>query len=191
MILYRNQNTLVSYKLNQQTTFQVKQLDRQLRNSHLEESVPLSLIDTIFKSHLFARNITIGVSQDPELLKCAERFKRQLEDYLSYDTLTPSIVQVVTWNDDSSNMKKFERAFVENDPDLWFVFSNALGFSRLLKRLYRNERFDASRTYCISNLCSHYLLELLGNKYFEGIKGLTPSGKAWHVHQGEIQILSS
>ncbi|UEX90772.1 hypothetical protein [Staphylococcus ratti] len=191
MILYQNQNVLVSYRLNQQTAEQVKQLDRQLGNPHLDEVVSQTFIKEILGAHLFARNITIGVSQDSQMMASAIQFKTQLETYLNACGSYTNIVKIVTWNDESKNMKKFERAFIENDPDLWFVFSNALGFSRLLKRLYRNERFDPSRTYCISNLCSNHLLELLGGKYFEGMKGLTPSGKPWLVQQGEIQILSS
>ncbi|MDP4449415.1 hypothetical protein BUZ56_05735 [Staphylococcus hyicus] len=191
MILYQSQNVLISYKLNAQTSMQVKELDCQLRNHHLERPMPNKVIDQIFQTHVYARNIIIGVSQDSIMISSAERFKTQLEDYLHKQGAYPFIVKIVTWNDHSKNMKKFERAFVEHEPDLWFVFSNALGFSRLLKRLYRNEYFDASRTYCLSNLCSNSLLHTLGEKYFEGMKGVTPSGRSWHVNQGEIQILTS
>lgn len=191
MILYQSQNVLVSYKLNQQTSIQVKQIDLQLRNQHLTKPMPQKIIERIFDKHIYARNIAIGVSQDVTLIESAEQFKAQLEDYLEQQGAYPYVVKIVIWNDHSKNMKKFERAFVEHEPDLWFVFSNALGFSRMLKRLYRNEHFDASRTYCLSNLCSNYLLNVLGEKYFEGMKGVTPTGESWFVNRGEIHILSS
>lgn len=149
------------------------------------------LVQELQETYPFIRNITIGVSDDPVLLEKAEQFKHLFENVLNDKDFQGSVVHIVKWKENSTSMKKFEKSFVQYDPDVWIVMGRPLGFSRLLKRLYRNERFDPKRTYCFGPLCSETMIQTVGPKYFEGIQGLTMDQLTWRVKQGRIHVSTS
>ncbi|MBI5974767.1 hypothetical protein [Staphylococcus canis] len=186
--MYLDENILVSYQFNASTIGQLYQLNRQINNQHLKEYTPSRWIHDIMLNHETARHIMIGVSHDELMLESARRFKIDLEQYLNHTGNSDCTIRMVIWKEHSTSMQKFERAFVDNEPDLWIIFSKPLSFSRLLKRLYRNPKFKSEQTFCISNMCSHYLMQLIGYKYFEGMKGISPIGCEWHVSEGEIEL---
>ncbi|WP_281200598.1 hypothetical protein [Staphylococcus schleiferi] len=189
--LYQTRNALISYQLNESTNFQLASLNQQLLNERYQEQRFLDMIQAVFQTHYETSNITIGVSDDRQLRENAYQFKDLLEQALMHTGCSEFVIRVVEWKEDCKSMKKFERAFVENEPDIWFVFSKPLSFCRLLKRLYRNPLFDPRRTYCMSNLCSNHLVQTLGFKYFEGMKGITSMGKVWTAEDGELRIIPS
>lgn len=191
MWVYQSKNSLVSYQLSSQVAIQLQRFNEQIDNQHLKHTMPIQIIDRLLENFYEARQIIIGVSNDALMIESAQRFKHQLESYLHHHNIVPYNINVVIWKENAKNMKKFESAFVDNDPDLWLIFSKPFSFGRLLKRLYRNPKFDPTRTFCMSNFCSHDLMQVIGYKYFEGITGLSPMGRAWCVQSGELELLSS
>ncbi|MFO3719467.1 hypothetical protein [Staphylococcus felis] len=189
--MYLDENILVSYQFSSGITHQLNQLNQQIDNQHLNDRLSIEMIRDFMDKHDEARHIMIGASSDQLMIESASYFKNQLEQYLNHKGNESFTVKMVVWKEYSKNMQKFERAFVDNDPDLWIVFSKPLSFSRLLKRLYRNPKYQPENTFCMSNFCSHYLMQLIGYKYFEGMKGISPIGFQWQVTQGDIELKSS
>nr|WP_263312759.1 hypothetical protein [Mammaliicoccus sp. Marseille-Q6498] len=184
--MYFESNMLISPKLDYHVKDQLQVLSKQVKAPSKQEL--FSLIETLEYDQPFLNSVTIGTSNDESMIKVAYELKNLLEhkwyDLKGYDIY----VNIIIWKDSVGSSKKYVKQFLSNKPDSWVVLGSQVGFSNMVKRLYREHDWDKKRTYCLSTLLSQAMINIVGKKYFEDINGITYQGENWKVENGRIVI---
>ncbi|GGI42391.1 hypothetical protein [Mammaliicoccus stepanovicii] len=180
--MYYESNILVSPRLDQVTKNQL---------SHLSEALPSyreleALIEMLEHDQPYLNSIAIGTSDDKSMINIAQALKTQLEsrwyEINGYDIY----IHIVVWKDRVGSSKKYVKQFMSQNPDAWIILGSKLGFSSMIKRLYREEVWMADKTYCSSASLSQLMINMVGNKYFEGINNVNIHGEYRKVVNGKL-----
>ncbi|MEB6201445.1 MULTISPECIES: hypothetical protein [Mammaliicoccus] len=177
-------NVLISPRLDYRMTNQLKDLSRSLEVPSVRELQ--ALIETIEYDQPFLKSITIGTSNENEMVNAAFHLKSLIESTWYENKQSEVYVNVVIWKNHVGSSKKYVNKFVSNSPDVWITLGSHIGFCNVLKRLYRTEKWDSKRTYCLSSLLSQAMINIVGAKYFEGINGINYHDEIVKVENGYI-----
>lgn len=186
--MYYESNMLISPKLDNSARNELQNLSKKIVVPSDKEIE--ALIYKLEGDQPFLTSITIGTSQNDEMITFAYKLKENLESYW-YETKGYDIyVNIVIWKDHLGSSKKFVKKFLAREPDSWIVLGSQVGFSNMIKRLYHHQNWKEDRTYCLNSLLSQSMVNIVGQKYFEGLKGVTYHGEYWKVIDGKITIYS-
>lgn len=177
-------NVLISPRLDYRMTNQLKDLSRSLEEPSVRELQ--ALIEAIEYDQPFLKSITIGTSNENEMVNAAFHLKSLIESTWYENKKSEVYVNVVIWKNHVGSSKKYVYKFISNSPDVWITLGSQLGFCNVLKRLYRTEKWDSKRTYCLDSLLSQTMINIVGAKYFEGINGINYHGELFKVEKGNI-----
>ncbi|UXV33193.1 hypothetical protein [Mammaliicoccus sciuri] len=177
-------NVLISPRLENDKCHQLKALSHNLKVPNEDELY--AILESIEYDQPFLKSITIGTSNEKEMINTAFHLKTIIE-YMWYERKKSEVyVNIVIWKNHVGSSKKYVDKFMKYEPDAWIILGSHIGFCNLLKRLYRFESWDANRTYCSNALLSQTMFQIVGEKYFEHIKSINHLGKPIIIEGGKI-----
>ncbi|WP_323704331.1 hypothetical protein [Mammaliicoccus sp. Dog046] len=184
--MYIEGNVLISPKLDYYSTDLLKRFS-QGKPVPSDQEIK-ALIELIEDEQPFLKSITIGTSNEIEMINIAFTLKNYLERMWFESKNEEIYINIVVWKNHVGSSKKYVKQFMSYAPDAWIVLGSQIGFCNVIKRLYRLNDWDSERTYCMSTLLSQAMMNIVGNKYFEGVNGVTYHGDTWKVENGIIAI---
>lgn len=177
-------NVLISPRLESEKCHQLNALSHNLKVPSEDELI--AILESIEYDQPFLKSITIGTSNESEMVNAAFHLKAIIE-YMWFERKNSDVyVNVIIWKNDVASSKKYVEKFMKYAPDAWIILGSHIGFCNLLKRLYRFENWDASRTYCSNALLSPVMFQIVGKKYFENIKSINHLGHPIKIEDGKI-----
>ncbi|MGO1758649.1 MAG: hypothetical protein ACTHY0_02890 [Mammaliicoccus vitulinus] len=182
--MHYESNMLISPRLDYDKTNQLEKLSRRLKVPSDRELH--ALIEAIEYDQPFLKSITIGTSNEEEMINTAFHLKTLIEHTWYEYKHSDVYVNVVVWKNNVGSTKKYVGKFIADSPDVWITLGSQIGFSNILKRLFRLEVWDSRKTYCLNSLLSQAMVDIVGHKYFEGLNGISYHGEILKVKKGII-----
>lgn len=135
---------------------------------------------------LDARLVSVGHGRDRRSRLAAERFAAVWSASTDRNGRDRSVAVIVDWAAEAASWLKPARRLTEPEVDAWVISDRPHTWAQMVRRLRASTNWDPGRTIALAALGTPLTVALAGANALEGLRGASPDGRLWFVHEGRL-----